>query len=340
MNTTVEETGLATRTEMSMELRQTAAAAEAQYEIQSAIIIARKFPRNEDQAFAKLMKACQRTAFADEAAYEFPRGGAKVTGPSVNLAREAARLWGNLRYGIDILRDDEDSRLIRGWAYDVETNTKVTAEDDFRKVIYRKKEGWVTPDERDLRELTNRRGAILVRNCILQLLPKDLVDDALEMANQTLRKNAEQDPDAARKKIILAFSELNITPEMIERKLGHALAECSPGEIAELRKVYASIRDGNSTWSEYVGEVEPPKTNGKSLEKGTLNMSDLKPGAKPEAPTAGFTEEQIAEVKRKEEEARARVKANEEEAKAEEAKKGKKTEVPDDVLGASKPMFK
>jgi len=244
------------------ELMPSAGAAEKQFEIQSAIVVARRFPRNEDQCFQKLMRSCQRSTFADDASYSFPRGGATVSGPSVNLAREAARVWGNIRYGLEIVRDDEQSRQIRGWAWDLETNTKVSAEDDFSKLIQRKgKNGqpttWVRPDERDLRELTNRRGAICLRNSLLQLLPKDLVEDALQKCKETLRVQAQQDPDSARKKIILAFSELNVTPVMLEAKLGHPLAEASPGEIAELRSIYKSVSDGNSTWAEYVRSKEP-----------------------------------------------------------------------------------
>ncbi len=280
---TVEENTLATRTTASTELAATGAAAEKQYEIQGAIIVARNFPRNEDLAFQKLMKACQRTSFAEDAGYSFPRGGQSVEGPSVNLAREAARVWGNIRYGLEVIRDDDDSRQIRGWAWDMETNTKVTAEDDFAKLVFRKKEGWIKPDERDLRELTNRRGAILVRNCLLQVLPKDLIEDAMAMSQQTLKLGAERDPEGARKKLILAFSELNITPEMLEKKLGHPLAQCSSAEIATLRTVYKSISDGNSSWAEYVGSA--PK------EAGSISVDDLKPST---AENRGHGKEHIA----------------------------------------------
>lgn len=275
---TIEETALATRTEQTSELTPGAGAAEKQFEIQSAIAVAKRFPRNEDQAFARLMKAADRTSFAEDAAYSFPRGGVAVEGPSVNLAREGARVWGNMRYGLEILRDDEESRQIRGWAWDMESNTKVTAEDDFAKLIQRKNRGgsgtsWIKPDERDLRELTNRRGAILVRNCILQLLPKDLVEDALDRCQATLKKGAESDPDGARKKIILAFSQLNISPEMLDKRLGHPLSESSPTEIAELRTIYKSIADGNSTWAEYVA---PEKA---APERGSVSVDDVKAAA-------------------------------------------------------------
>src|SRR5438876_1972027 len=146
MPTTTEESALTTRTEQTGELAPTAGAAEKQFEIQSAIIIAKRFPRNEDAAFEKLMKAASRSSFAEEAFYRFPRGWVKdeetgkwvrniVEGPSVNIAREGARVWQNVRYGLEIVSDDDESRHIRGWAWDVETKTKVSVEDKFKKLI-------------------------------------------------------------------------------------------------------------------------------------------------------------------------------------------------------------
>lgn len=272
---THEDTGLAQRVSTTAELAPTSAAAEAQHEIQAAIVVARRFPRNEDAAYVALLKSCKRTSFAEDASYSFPRGGKPVEGPSVRLAREAARVWGNIRYGLDILRDDDESRDIEGWAWDLQTNTKVTAGDSFRKLIQRKgKNGgvttWVVPDERDLRELTNRRGAILVRNCILQLMPSDFIEDARREAAATLEKDAAQDPDAARKGIVKAFAELNVTPDMLEAYLEHPIAQCSPAEIKNLREVYASIRDGNSTWGDY------SQRERREPEKGSIDLGGVK----------------------------------------------------------------
>lgn len=241
----------------SFELAPTASAAEKQFEIQSAIAIAKRFPRDEDVAFAKLMKACARLTFAEDAAYSYDRGGNTISGPSVYLAREAARVWGNVRHGLEVITDDKTTRTIRGWAWDVETNTKVSAEDTFAKLVQHKNKRtkvteWVDADERELRELTNRRGAILVRNSILQVIPSDLIDDALSAAKTTIKSGAEKDPEGTRKRIILAFSELNVTPEMLQQKLGHPIAQCSPAQLAELRIVFKSIADGAITWAEYM----------------------------------------------------------------------------------------
>lgn len=274
--TATQDSALDTRTEETSELTPVAAGVGIEAEIKAAITVALKFPRNEDRAFEKLMRACRRTTFADDASYSFPRGDSDVSGPSIYLAREAARVWGNIRHGADIVADDEESRTIQAWAWDLETNTKVTAQDSFKKLIYRKRGGWIKPDERDLRELTNRRAAILKRNCILEILPKDLIEDALDLAEGTLKDKAAKDPDGERKKILLAFSQINVSADMLEQKLGHPVAQCSPAELAQLRRIYKSIIDGNSTWAEYVN------SQGQAPEKGTLRVEDLHAGPQPE----------------------------------------------------------
>lgn len=258
--------------EAGKELATAGAAAAAQHEIQSAIIIARRFPRNEDLCFQKLMKSAARPSFAEDAMYSFPRGDKDVTGPSVNLAREAARIWGNVRFGLYVVRDDEETRLIRGFAYDVETNVKVEVEDDFKKLIQRKVKGsnpprteWLVPDERDLRELTNRRGAILLRNALLQVLPKDLIEDALFTCSKTLETAAGANPDGERKRLMVDFGSINISVEQIEQKLGHPFSQSTPKEIAELRGICKSIIDGHTTWAEYVKGGEE-KSAAKSAE--------------------------------------------------------------------------
>lgn len=256
----VEETGLARREESNRELTIGAEQARARFEIEGAILIAKKFPRNEDAAFGTLMRSCGRKSLAEVAAYRFPRGGTDVTGPSVYLAKEAARIWGNIRFGFDIIGDDDESRHIRGWAWDVETNARSSYDDQFKKLVQRKQgkggpTAWVVPDERDLRELTNRRGAILVRNSLLDLMPDDLIQDALKTARATLERDAGENIEDSRKKTILGFGELGITVEDLEVYLGHPMGNTTPHEIANLRQIWKSLKEGVSKWSEYVSKT-------------------------------------------------------------------------------------
>lgn len=279
-----EQSELSTREEQGRELSTAHSSALAQHEIQSAILVAVRNPRDEDVAFEKLMKSSGRQTFAASAIYEFRRGAGMVKGPSVKLAREAARVWGNIRYGFDIIRDDEQSVHLRGWAWDMETNTKVSQDANFRKAIQRKdkvsgRTEYKTPDERDLRELVNKHGAIAERNCILKVIPPWLTEDAMIACRATSTSGINQDIDGHRKKIILAFSHFGVGVKDLESYLGNELRLISADQLADLQEIWKSISDGNSHWSEY------SKDKPKELAKPSgLVTAEALTGVKPSEP--------------------------------------------------------
>lgn len=257
--------------------------ASAVTEARAAIMLAKEFPRNEPNVFQGLMRSCQRTSFAEVVAYRFPRGGSEITGPSVKLAREMARQWGNIQYGLEVIIDTPETRKIRAWAWDVETNSRTFAEDEFAKLIQRKnkqtkKTEWVQPDERDLRELTNRRGAVLVRNCLLQLMPPDFVDDAMMTARQTLEEDVARDPDREVKRLVAAFGQIGVPVAELEEWAECKLKQLRPAQIVELREIFVSVRDGNSRWSEHLGRDTAPKS------RDTRTLDDLRQQAGDKAP--------------------------------------------------------
>lgn len=260
----------------------------ARHEIEGAIIVARRFPRNEDAAYARIIKSCQRPMFAVKARYSYPRGGQQIEGPSVDLAREMARCWGNIRYGADVIHDDDDSRTIRGWAWDVETNTKETQDSTFKKLVFRKGKGWIKPDERDLLERTNSIAARCVRNCLLHLVPPDLKEEAIAEAKRTIEGDVAKNPDEARRKMIRAFQTVGVQVEQLEVYLGHPLAQASPAEVADLRSVWKSISDGNSTWAEYIADKTPkaPASGNGATVEDLLGKTPEAASAVAEKPTA------------------------------------------------------
>lgn len=223
-----------------------------QTDVQAAVVSAKTFPRNEVAASLAVTKSFARPLLAEAARYQFPRGGKTITGPSVECARELARLWGNMRYGLRIVSVTEETVHIRGFAVDLETNSQSEYEDQFKKLVQRKgRDGethWVQPDERDLRELIGRRGAILIRNAILSLLPPDLIESALITADRTLRGVASGELKASRedviKSLVSRFDHLGVSVAMLEGYLGHALADANADEVTELKGIGKSLADG------------------------------------------------------------------------------------------------
>lgn len=262
-------------------------------DIKAAIVSAKHFPRVESVSYTKLIRSCERPTFAEGAAYSFPRGGQQVTGPSIYMAREAARCWGNIRHGVRIVSVDAEQVHIRGYALDCETNTYAESEDRFAKLVQRKRNGrteWVEPDERDLRELVNRRGAICVRNAILQIIPTDVIEDALRKADETLRKAAngelEQNREDAIRRLVVAFDRFGVRPEMLADFLKHDLSIITPDELADLRKVFKSIEDGHTRVAEHFAiQARGESAGGPSLadrvkEKDAEPQGDLLNGKK------------------------------------------------------------
>jgi len=259
------------------ELQVSSTATSVLQEIQGAIFLAKQFPRNENVAWEKLQNACKRKSLAEKAEWTMKISGKPRRGPSVHLARVAAQNYGNIRYGGEILRDDIDRMSIRGWFWDIENNIKISADDTFSKLIYRtnpktEKKEWRKPDERELRMEVNRRMAILIRNCILQGLPVDYIDDGIETSRATVRSNI-KDPQLMKKQIISRFSELGVTVEMINKYLGRK--EWTIDDLADLKSVILAIKDGAGSINDYFNfeskaDSEPDKPN--------LSAANMKPG--------------------------------------------------------------
>lgn len=222
----------------------------AETEVQASVLLARRFPRDESAVAKKIKTACNRQTFAAKGIYVYPRGGQDVIGPGINLAKEIARMWGNIQYGFEIINETDDERTIRGVAWDLESNTKAFSSDTFKKLVYRKNGGWIKPDERDLRELTNRRGAIAMRNAILAIVPRDLADEATETCLSTLGKGKKVDWQ----KVVTAFAEFGVTPAQLEAKIKRPVSEMTGQDRANLIGVYNAIKDGQSK----VEEQFPP----------------------------------------------------------------------------------
>lgn len=256
------------------ELNTASAVARVQAETQAKIIVAQRMPRSESQSRQELIQAVKASPrLAEKATYHYPRGKRQnpvtgeweeniISGPSTYIAREAARVWRNIAYGTEVVRDDDGERQIRSFAWDMQTNVPVSQEQTFKKLIQRKqwvtKNGkreqetlWVKPDERDLRELTNRYASIGERNCILKVIPSHMIDEVLEVASLVTKEDAAKHPEAARQRMEDAFLSEGVTVPMLEEYLHHPLNQTTPDEIERLRSIFQALREGSAVWDDY-----------------------------------------------------------------------------------------
>jgi hypothetical protein len=197
-----------------------------------------------------------------------------VIGPSVYLARELARVWGNMTYGFQIVADKPNERHLRAYARDLQRNTTPTQDAVFAKLQQRKvgegkdaRTEWVQPNERDLRELTNRQGSTAVRNCILYLIPRDLLDDLREKCDAIVDADIAKDPKGNRKKIVDAFGTIGVPASQLEELLRHSLDQITDPEVKQLRGIFESIRSGDSIWPDYLPSAAPALRESMSVDE-------------------------------------------------------------------------
>lgn len=235
-----------------------AAESAAVVEIKSAITIAKQCPRNEYESQLAIIKSLDHPSFSLKSIYRFPRGGAEVSGPSVYFAREMARLWGNMRHGVSIITDSDDDRIVEGWAWDVETNTKVSSQSQFKKLIQRKGQ-WIRPDERDLRELTNKHGAICVRNSLLQLFPDYIVQSCIEAAKKGgVNAVKKMGASSVKQSIVDSFNAKKITIVNLEKYIGVNEKNWNEETLANLQAVLIALDDGQLKRADIIPSVETP----------------------------------------------------------------------------------
>lgn len=222
-------------------------------EAQGKLIIAKKFPRNEALAYDEAMQACRRMGLAEDAFFSFPRGGQTVSGATVHLARELARVWGNIEYNIRELSRKDGVSEMQAFAWDLQTNTLVTQNFTVRHWRDTKSGGYQLTDERDIYELTANQGSRRLRSCIFAVLPSDLVSAAEAECKRTLAGNNDEPIKDRVRKLIAAFGKYGVTAAMIEGRLGHSLDAVLPEELAELRSIWNSIKDGATKAGEWFG---------------------------------------------------------------------------------------
>lgn len=221
-------------------------------EVQAAMVIAKKFPRDEVGAFNRIMRACQRRSLAEQAEYEYPRGGTKVSGPSIRLAEALAQNWGNIDYGVIELEQKESSSEMMAYAWDLETNTRATRIFSVKHQRDTKKGSHALTDSRDIYEITANFGARRVRACILEVIPGDVIEAALQQCNLTLTNgNTEPLIDRIRKMVKAFEDEFSVTKTMLEEYIGCNSDVFSENDFVRLRKVYRSLKDGMAKREDY-----------------------------------------------------------------------------------------
>ena len=221
-------------------------------EVQAAVFMAKRFPRDENFAIARIAQTCQRRGLAEKAIYSYPKGGQNVAGPSIRLAEAIAQSWGNIQSGVVELEQRPGESVCMSYCWDLETNTRDTKIFTVSHSIQTKKGAKMLTDPREIYEHVANQGARRKRACILAVIPKDVVDSAMEACQKTLAAGAKEPLiDRLRKMVNVFQTELSVPLECIERYMGYKLDSFTEMDMQTLRGVYTAIKDGASKREDY-----------------------------------------------------------------------------------------
>lgn len=220
-------------------------------EAQGKLIIAKKFPRDQAKAYEVIMNACKRKGLASAAIYAYPRGGQTISGPSIRLAEELARAWGNIDYGIRELSQREGVSEMETYCWDLETNTMSSQKFTVKHERHTKTSVSKLTDPRDIYELTANNAGRRLRARILAILPPDLIEAAIEECQKTMAGNNDEPIQDRVKKLIKAFAKYGVTNALVEKRLQHSLDLITLEELIELGSIFNSIKDNQSKISEW-----------------------------------------------------------------------------------------
>lgn len=252
-------------------------AAKAVAEVQAQAVLAKNFPRDPAAAYDTVMLACRRPKLAAEAIYQYARGGSDITGPSIKLAKALALAWGNISSGWRVISATETESTVQAYAWDLQANTK--AERTFQVPHIRTANEWrndangkrvkvpvVTQltDPRDIYETIANMAARRERACILDLIPSDVVQEALTTCEETQKADVKITPELIQK-LVQTFAGYGVSRTAIEKRIQRKIDAITPALVVMLRKLVTSLKDGISVAADHfdlsddVADVTPEK---------------------------------------------------------------------------------
>lgn len=216
-------------------------------EVQAKMVLAQRFPRNVSYAREMIAMECENKDLAEKAIYEFPRGDSVVKGASIRLVECVARHWGNILCGVEEISSTKESATVRAYCWDLQTNF---ADEKVFDVSYEratKRGSYLLTDPRDRYEKLANDAARRKRACIQAIIPKFIIDEAMDICEKTLSDslNAEN-IEETKGKMIAAFRAIAdwITEADLAEKCGKEWENIGSRDIVKLRNLYNAVKDG------------------------------------------------------------------------------------------------
>ena len=210
------------------------------------ITTAKAYPRNITRATNNSIAVVSMdTETASTCTYAVPRGGKQITGPSIHLAKILAQFWGNLRVEAKVISIDAKHVTSQAIAYDLENNLAIKVE--VKRSIY----GKYGRFNDDMITVTGNAGnSIAMRNAILSVIPRAVVDKVYKSALTTITGDVSDKTKllAKRKQVLDGFKDTyGVTEAEVLKAVGKASVEHIDAEIlVTLIGIAQAIKDGDT----------------------------------------------------------------------------------------------
>lgn len=233
--------------------------------VETQATLAHANPRVPAQCWEEIKDECSRVGLAADAVYEFPMGGSLVSGASIRLTEALARRWRHMYLQIRILASHNGMTKGRSLAWDLQNN--IRHELDFEVLHSRDKrdrEGNVKPvpvtSAREIDMMVLNAASRRMRNCILRLIPGEVVDRAIAECDKTLAKLGP--PEDMLQDALTRLAAFSVEQKHIEERIGHALTRSgnlviNVREIVRLQRIAKAIEDGFGQPSGYFPSWQP-----------------------------------------------------------------------------------
>lgn len=210
-------------------------------EAQGQLTLAKRFPRSVTAAISDFLEACNSPAFAATAFYSVPNRG---SGPSIRLAEEAARCYGNFVYGHRELSRSEGKSEIEVYAWDMEKNNRSSRQITVMHVRDTRNGPQKLTDQADIDNKIANVASKQMRGRILALMPKHMIAAGVEACKLTLAGGGEKPISERILAMTKAFGKFGVNQTHLAAYLGHGVDDTTVDELADLMGIYNAIKEG------------------------------------------------------------------------------------------------
>ena len=280
--------------------------------IQGQIMLAKMFPRNMAEVWKKVEAACSRKKLAENALYQYSRGGTDITGPSIRLAEALINAYGNAKSGFEVIDSNPEYSRVRAYAYDMETNTLQERTFDVEHIRQTKTGRTKLTDPRDIYETVANNASRRERACILALIPGDLQDYAVNLCKTTLEKAVDITPDKI-EGLCRGLAKFGVSKTMIEARIQRHIDAITAQQYVWLCSVGTSLKEGVAKVDDFFDK------NAKPIGQAEVQASPVKTAEAPKKRAAAKTQQKPEPVAKPEAQA------------AEDAESSASIDVPDDI---------